>query len=75
MVYIWHFLGLVLGQERGNMVGSIMNTMVLLYMFLIPLVWSKQIKVFNLAGSTKDFLKMVKDPGARDFKEISVCMR
>jgi hypothetical protein len=44
-------------------------------MFMIPLVCSKEVKVFSLPGNSESFLKMVNDPGVRDLKEISVCMR
>merc|ERR1711892_357127 len=47
----------------------------LLLLLILPFAWSKEIKVFSLPGNKEGFLKMVKDPGERDFKEISVCMR
>ena len=44
-------------------------------MFMLSSAWSKEIKVFTLPGNEESFLKMVKDPGVRDFQAISMCMR
>ena len=48
---------------------------VLLSLLVLPLMQARDIKVYSLPGNKDGFLKMVADPGVRDFKEISVCMR
>jgi hypothetical protein len=60
------------GQEGLNF---IMKKILVIIMFMLPLLWSKEIKVFTLPGNEESFLKMVKDPGVRDFQAISICMR
>ena len=60
----------------GELVKNfIMKKILVIRIFMLPFVWSKEIKVFNLPGNEESFLKMVKDPGLRDFKAISMCMR
>ena len=48
---------------------------VLFALAVLPLVQARDIKVYSLPGNKEGFLKMVADPGVRDYKEISVCMR
>ena len=52
-----------------------MKKILVISIFMLPLALSKEIKVFKLPGNEESFLKMVKDPGVRDFQAISMCMR
>ena len=75
-----HFIYWTVLQHRTVLSGElvknfIMKKILVIRIFMLPFVWSKEIKVFNLPGNEESFLKMVKDPGLRDFKAISMCMR